>query len=394
MKLTITELNNRRMNFIRAMNDTFPEWDTALIVGKVNQYYLTGTMQDALLIIRKDRSFSYNVKRSLGRALDETPLSCVYPMRSFRDIAQREGRSLGNTYIETELLPFSIVEKLHNTFEMRSLGSLDNVIKQVRAVKSLYELHNMKISGEKHDELLTNIVPQILREGMSEADFVGELSNRMFAMGYHGLTRFSRFQAEIGTGQIGFGTNSLYPTNFDGPGGARGNSPAVPAGGDSKRLLRMGDLVFVDIGFGVNGYHSDKTQVYMFGAQPPSEAVKVHQLCMDVEKRAAELLRPGEVPAQIYESIIATIPEAIKPFFMGYGGRTARFLGHGIGLHVDEIPVIAGGFNTPLEENMVIALEPKAGVDNVGMIGVEDTYIVTARGGLCITGGGRMIIEV
>ncbi|NLL38786.1 MAG: aminopeptidase P family protein [Clostridiales bacterium] len=394
MKLTITELNSRRTNFIRAMNDTFPDWDTALIVGKVNQYYLTGTVQDALLIIRKDGSFSYNIKRSLQRALDETPLSCVYPMRSYRDVAQREGRSLGNTYIEAELLPYSIVERLRNAFEIGTLGALDNVIKQVRAVKSPYELHYMQISGKMLDELLTNIVPQILKEGMSEADFTGALTCCMFELGYHGLTRFSRFQTEIGTGQIAFGTNSLYPTNFDGPGGARGNSAAVPAGGDPKRLLRVGDLVFVDIGFGINGYHSDKTQVYMFGAKPSPEAVRAHQLCLDVEKRAAELLRPGEVPAHIYESIVRTIPEDMKPFFMGYEGRTAKFLGHGIGLHVDEIPVIAGGFNTPLEENMVIALEPKAGVENVGMVGVEDTYIVTDRGGLCITGGGREIIEV
>lgn len=394
MKLTITELNGRRMNFIRAMSERFPDWDTALIIGKVNQYYFTGTMQDALLIIRKDGSFSYNIKRSYSRALDETPLSCVYPMESYRDVAHREGEALGNTYIETELIPFSIVERLYSVFNMRSLGSLDNVVKQVRAVKSEYELHNMKISGKKHDELLTRVVPEILKEGMSEADFVGELTSRMFKMGYHGLTRFSRFQTEIGTGQISFGTNSLYPTNFDGPGGARGNSPAVPAGGDPDRLLKMGDLVFVDIGFGVNGYHSDKTQVYMFGTKPPPEAVKLHQLCLDVEKRAAELLRPGEVPARIYESIIETIPPEIKPFFMGYMDRTAKFLGHGIGLHVDEFPVIAAGFNTPLEENMVISLEPKACVENVGTVGVEDTYIVTADGGLCITGGGRGIIEV
>lgn len=396
LKLTTAELNNRRDSFVLAMTDAFPDWDTALIAGKVNQYYFTGSMQDALLIIKRDGSYSYNIKRSIERALDETPLSSsnLHPITSYKDILFREGPELGNTYIEAELLPYSTVQKLREIFKISRFGALDHVISKVRSVKSPYELHWMKESGRRHNELLTEIVPGILREGMSEAELLGELSSRMFKMGYHGLTRFCRFQAEMMIGQICIGTNSLYPTNFDSPGGSRGNSAAVPAASDPGKLLKKGDLVFVDIGFGINGYHTDKTQVYMFGARPPYEALRAHRLCLDAEKRAADRLRPGEVPANIYNEIIAAIPEDIKPSFMGYKGRTVKFLGHGIGLHVDEMPVIAGGFSAPLEENMVIALEPKAGVDNVGMTGVEDTYIVTPDGGLCITGGGKEIMEV
>ena len=79
---------------------------------------------------------------------------------------------------------------------------------------------------------------------------------------------------------------------------------------------------------------------------------------------------------------------------MGFGGRVAKFLGHGIGLQVDEPPVIAGGFTSPLKENTAIAIEPKKGVPGIGMVGVEDTYFVTENGGKCITGGGCDIIEV
>jgi len=71
---------------------------------------------------------------------------------------------------------------------------------------------------------------------------------------------------------------------------------------------------------------------------------------------------------------------------MGFGKRKVKFLGHGIGLQVDEMPVIAEGFNEPLKEGMVLALEPKKGIENVGMVGIENTFIVTGQGGKCITG--------
>ena len=216
----------------------------------------------------------------------------------------------------------------------------------------------------------------------------------MLKLGYHGVSRFFKYQTEIIAGQIGFGENSLYPTNFDGPGGMKGMCPAVPIVGSRDRLLKKGDLVFIDIGFGMYGYHSDRTQVYMFGATPSDEVVKAQRKCIEVEKRIAELLRPGNIPAEIYSKIIEALDSDFLNNFMGFGKRSVKFLGHGVGLHIDEPPVIANGFNSPLQENMVIAVEPKKGIAGVGMVGVEDTYIVTPGGGRCITGGEKDIMVI
>jgi Xaa-Pro aminopeptidase len=79
---------------------------------------------------------------------------------------------------------------------------------------------------------------------------------------------------------------------------------------------------------------------------------------------------------------------------MGFGGRRVQFLGHGIGLEVDEMPVIASGFDEPLEEGMTIALEPKKGIEGVGMVGIENTFVVTPGGGRPITGRDRGLIPV
>jgi Xaa-Pro dipeptidase len=99
-------------------------------------------------------------------------------------------------------------------------------------------------------------------------------------------------------------------------------------------------------------------------------------------------------PEEIYETIIGGLEPAFLENFMGFGERRVQFLGHGVGLTVDEVPVIARGFDEPLEEGMVIALEPKKGVRGVGMVGIENTFVVTRGGGRSITGTNPGLILV
>ena len=68
------------------------------------------------------------------------------------------------------------------------------------------------------------------------------------------------------------------------------------------------------------------------------------------------------------------------PGFMGYGENRVRFLGHGVGLELDELPVLAEKIDMRLESGMVLAVEPKAFVEPYGPVGVENTYIVTDDG--------------
>jgi Xaa-Pro aminopeptidase len=387
-----SELRERLARFTAVMDASCKGWDTAIILSKVNQYYFTGTMQDGMLVIKKVSGASYFVRKSYERARDESPLSEIFPMNSYRDVAAALGAGCGNTYMETEIVTIGILSRLRRHLELGEIHSLDQVVSSVRAVKSPYELELMRLAGKSHVELLENIVPTLLREGISEADFIAELYAAMVKYGHQGICRFSMFQTEMVLGEVGFGDSSLYPTSFDGPGGARGIHPAVPILGSRERKLRRGDLVFVDVGFGIGGYQSDKTQVYMYRGTPDSETVKAHRGCIEVQTRTAALLKPGAIPAEIYTTVTDALDNDFKRDFMGFGSRRVTFLGHGIGLHVDEPPVIAGGFHEPLRENMTIALEPKKGIEGVGMVGVEDTYIVTPSGGECITGGGKDII--
>jgi Xaa-Pro aminopeptidase len=252
----------------------------------------------------------------------------------------------------------------------------------------------MQRCGEQHRLVLEERVPLLLKEGMSEVDLAGELYRTMLHEGHHGVARFGMFDTEIVIGHIAFGESSLFPTSFNGPGGNYGMGPAVPLLGNRNKKLTMGDNIFIDIGFGMEGYHTDKTMCYCFGGNPEKSVESVHNACVDIQDRLAEALRPGAIPSKIYEDEISRLSPAFMENFMGFGERQVKFLGHGIGLVIDEIPVIARGFDSPLEAGMVMALEPKKGIAGVGMVGTENTYIITNDGGRCITGLNHGLLVV
>lgn len=377
----------RRLNALRARLDhDSPEWRMLAVFGKINQFYLTGTMQDAVLLVPRDGAAVYWVRRSLERALNESEFGDIRPMTSFRDAAAAMGPLPDTVHLESERVPLAVYERFNKHFGFARVASADFSLSAARAVKSAYELDRMEESGRIHQRILEERVPELLREGISEAEFAGDLYGAMIREGHHGLARFGMYETEILLGHICFGESSIYPTSFDGPGGNYGMSPAVPLLGSRKRRLKPGDLVFVDIGCGVDGYHTDKTLTYVYRGQLPEEAVRIHRRCIEIESAVAARLKPGAIPSEIYAQITGALEPDFLDGFMGFGTRQARFLGHGIGLHIDEWPVLAKGFDEPLQENMVLAVEPKKGIAGIGMVGSENTFVVTPDGGHCLTG--------
>jgi Xaa-Pro aminopeptidase len=228
---------------------------------------------------------------------------------------------------------------------------------------------------------------------MSEAELGAEVARVLLREGHHAVTRLSRFDTELFMVQVCFGGSSLRPNAFDGPGGIEGLSAAVPQFGSHHRRLRRGELVFVDCGCGVDGYHTDKTTTYAFG-DLPEHAHLAHRRCVDIQAAIAARLRPGTAPSAIYEEIMADLDPAFREGFMGLGEQQVRFLGHGVGLQIDEYPAIARGFDEPLEASMTLAVEPKKGIPGVGLVGIENTFVVTPDGGCSLTGTSPGMIAV
>jgi Xaa-Pro dipeptidase len=393
-KVPFPELRDRMNRFRIQMEADNPDWEMAAFFGNINQYYFTGTMQDGVLLIPRDDEPVFWVRRSYERALDESLFPEIRPMKSFRDAAEGTRHIPDTVYLETELVPLALLERLRKYMPFAHVRAVDMPAAKVRSVKSACELALLEQAGEIHRRVLEDLVPEILREGMSEAEFGSEVYSVMIEEGHHGIVRFGMFETEIVVGQLGFGESSLYPTYFNGPGGCYGMSPAVPALGSRDRKLKRGDLVFIDNACGVDGYQTDKTMTYMFGKPLPDEAIRIHHQCVDIQDEMASLLQPGITPEEIYTTIMEGLSPGFLKNFMGFGSRQVNFLGHGVGLLVDEMPVIARGFNEPLQEGMVLALEPKKGIEGVGMVGTENTFVVTGNGGRSLTGNNPGLIPV
>ena len=392
--IPLSELEGRFARFRAKMNRDEPGWEMAAIFGRVNLYYFTGTIQDGVLLIPADGDPVFWVRRSHERALAESPLPWIRPMSGFRDAARGTVRIPTRMHLETEVLPVAHLQRFRKHFPFSGFDSLDRQVLTVRAVKSPLELSLMERAGAIHREVLEEAVPAMLRAGMTEAELGTTLYARMVAMGHQGIVRFSGFNTEIEVGQIGFGENSLYPTCFDGPGGCTGLCPAAPVLGSRRRRLKKGDLVFIDIACGVEGYQTDKTMTYLFGGTPPEDVLAIHRQCVELQDRMAGMLRPGNTPSAVYAEAMEGLTPVFLENFMGFGNRRASFLGHGVGLVVDELPVIAPGSDDPLEEGMTIALEPKKGIPGTGMVGTENTFLVTRRGGISLTGTNPGLIPV
>lgn len=393
MKVPLTELDSRLNRFRDRMDRDRPDWDAAAITSPINLYYFTGTIQDGLLLVPQKGDAVFWVRKSYERACTESQFPDIRKMTSFRDAAAATGPLKKPVYLELDSVTLAQYGRMQKHFVFPGVLPLDTQVLMTRAVKSPYELALMEKAGAIHRHVLEDCAPDLLREGIDEATLITELYAVMVREGHHGIIRFGMFN-EMLIGQVGFGTSSIYPICVDTPGGISGLHPAVPLMGSRTKKLAGGDLVVIDIGCGVEGYQTDKTQTYMFKKAIPEEAIRVHEQCVAVIDQVSSLLKPGAIPSEIYATVMDGLDPAFREGFMGYGDHTVKFLGHGIGLWIDELPVIAKGFDEPLQEGMVFAVEPKKGIKGVGLVGIENTFIVTPQGGRSITGShpGLMLV--
>src|SRR5262249_25690051 len=173
-----------------------------------------------------------------------------------------------------------------------------------------------------------------------------------------------------------FGETASYPHNFDGPVGVRGLYPAVQAMG-SRRKLKAGDPVMVDVVGGYAGYIADGSRTYALGSVS-QQMQDTHKFILDLNAWIETQLRAGAIPSEIYSNIQKRVADtSYAPHFMGAGENQVRFVAHSVGLELDETPVIAPKFDTPLEAGVVLAVEPKIFYPGLGGVGVENTYVVT-----------------
>lgn len=388
-----SELEARLERFRRAMDAAHPSWEMAAVNHKVAMYYFTGTIQEGVLLIRPQDAVFW-VRRSFERACNESHFSDIRPMHSFREAAAFYGSAPKVMYVETKKATLDWERMLHKYFAFEELGSFDSVLQDLRMVKSEYELKQMEQSGAIHETVLDIVAPKLIHGGISEAQLAIALYSEMVQRGSHGTARFNQALGEEAVGIASFGKSGLVRTGFDGPGGTDGTCIAVQSIGNAFRKLQPGRLVYLDIPCGFDGYHTDKTVVYYYGDLAKDEQskylIEAQQRCLELEQEVVRLMVPGEPIENLYLRTMDKFDNIYGDAFMNGG----KFLGHSIGLVMDEAPAIAKGFKQPLQPGMTFAVEPKVALPGLGMVGTENTYVVTENGARSLTGSSHLLREV
>ena len=388
-----SELEARLERFRRAMDAAHPGWEMAAVNHKVAMYYFTGTIQEGVLLIRPQDAVFW-VRRSFERACNESHFSDIRPMHSFREAAAFYGTAPKVMYVETKKATLDWERMLHKYFAFEELGSFDSVLQDLRMVKSEYELKQMEQSGAIHETVLDIVAPKLIHGGISEAQLAIAIYSEMVQRGSHGTARFNQALGEEAVGIASFGKSGLVRTGFDGPGGTDGTCIAVQSIGNASRKLQPGRLVYLDIPCGFDGYHTDKTVVYYYGDLAKDDQskhlIEAQQRCLELEQEVVRLMVLGEPIENLYLRTMDKFDNIYGDAFMNGG----KFLGHSIGLVMDEAPAIAKGFKQPLQPGMTFAVEPKIALPGLGMVGTENTYIVTEKGARSLTGSSHLLREV
>ncbi|MCQ2445108.1 MAG: Xaa-Pro peptidase family protein [Mailhella sp.] len=365
---------------MRAMLARFaPEADGFLLLGDTDIYYASGTMAAAALWLPASGEPVLFVRKGFERARAESALGSVLPFRSSRELdglARGAGSPLGACLAaDMASAPCEAATRLSADTPGVRFVSGDAAMSRARAVKTPWEVVKMRRAGAIHARC-AGMIPEVIRPGMTEFE-VWRAVRDLFAAHGDGGHVCLRSPGRVSAGTVSAGDGGLYPMAFDGPLGTRGIHPTAPFGGSREREWREGQVLAVDVPVGFEGYVSDRTATFFAGSRPPADITAACGCCTAVMDAAAERMRAGVRPSEIWELSCAMAAEAgYGSVFMGVGPERVRFLGHGIGLEVNEWPAVASRFDEPLEAGMTIALEPKIALPGIGMVGVETTFLV------------------
>lgn len=354
--------------------------DGALIVQNVDLYYFSGTMQLGQMYIPAIGDPYVMVRKSVERAKHDTPFE-VTPLTSLRhlqsELTTRYG-PINKIGLELDVLPYNQVERLQKALPDVQIVDIALVVRELRMIKSTYELALLQQSGRIQHEALLEAV-QLIPKGIREIDLTIAIEQYIRRHGHIGANRTRGFNQELVLGAIISGAEAALPSYFDGPAGGTGLSGAAPAGSGISPI-RPHEPILIDFCACIDGYNFDQTRLAVWG-DLEADLEEAYRYAQTLLREIEQLAKPGVTPESLYLHALERVQQwGLAEFFMGYGADQAKFLGHGVGLEVDELPVLAKGFQTPLAVGMTIAIEPKFTFPQRGVIGLENTYVVTERG--------------
>lgn len=382
MRMTPTaELENRigKLQAELAAHDL----DAALIVQNADLFYFSGSIQQGVLYIPVQGSPLYLVRKDPQRARMESGLKEVVPLSSLRslpgilaDFGLPLPERLG---LELDVVPVTVCRRFEKVLSDAKILDVSPSIRTVRSIKSQYEIGIMKDAGIQVNKVYER-AREVIREGMSDLELAAELEYLARKEGHQGITRMRGFNSELFYGHVFSGPDSAVPAFLDAPLGGVGLNPSIGQGA-SYKTIRANEPICVDFAGAFDGYLSDQTRILCIGGLS-DQLTRAYEDMVAIQERMLELAVPGASWGGVYTACHELACEmGYRDHFMGSKGAQVSFIGHGIGIEIDEYPFIARGFDDyPLVEGMTFAFEPKAVFPGFGAVGIENTYRLGAEG--------------
>lgn len=358
------------------------EMEALLVIQKMDFYYLSGTTQDGLLLISLEEDPLLMIKGELERAKVESPVKETVVLESIREIPaliqSHIGRIPNSLGLELDVLPVKDYFKYQELFPGTKFMDASLILREARKRKSPFEIDLMRKAGEIGKNVYSE-ARKILREGITEIEFGGLLEAVAKRYGHEGLLRVRSLNYQAYTWHVLSGLTGGIVSQSDSPMGGLGLSPAFPVGA-SLKVMRAHEPILVDFGTCYHGYQADETRMFSIGKMK-QKFIDAYKACREIHNTVLEETRPGADCEAIFVKTLKLAEKlGYKDSYLGPPGLQTRFIGHGIGLELNELPFIAQGQSYPLEEGMTFAVEPKIVFPGEGSAGIENTVVVTEKG--------------
>lgn len=366
------------------------EIDAALITCNVNLIYTYGRVVSGYLYLPLNAPARLFIKRPNN--IEGEHIHSIRKPEQLPDLLKECGLPLpAKLMLEGDELSYTEYTCLAACFPETTVVNGTPLIRKARSVKTNIEIEMFRRSGIAHTKAYEQI-PSVYRPGMTDRQLSIEIERLMRLEGCLGIFRTFGQSMEIFMGSLLAGDNATAPAPYDFALGGEGLDPSIPIGANGA-LLQPGQSFMVDMGGNFYGYMGDMSRVFSIG-KLPEKAYAAHQTCLDVQAAVIEKAKPGAVCEDLYNTAIDIVTKAgFADYFMGVGQK-AKFIGHGIGLEINEAPVLAPRMKQELEPGMVFALEPKIVLPGVGPLGIENSWVVTADGVEKLTLCKEEIIEM
>ena len=351
----------------------------ALIFQNADLYYFTGIIGQVCFFVPVEGTPVF-----LSRQRGELPKDLPWPVQKYNSWSEL-GRVLkefnyplsGSLGLEFDVIPTTMYFKIQEVFQSLNLVDISLLIRQQRAVKSAWEIAILRETACK-DKLIWDKVPEMLTEAKTDLELGALFEAEARRLGHIGIVRLRSFNMEMSLTCTLADEKGALPSLFESAITGVGHTRAYPFGASGVKLV-ANKPILIDFGGCYEGYIIDLTRMCAIG-QLPQNVLVAFDLALEIQAAIVRITKPGMTCGELYEvaKTMANVAGWDNSFMGAAGG--VPFLGHGVGLEIDELPVIARGSGVVLEEGMVIALEPKFVIPGTGAVGIENCFVVKADG--------------